>query len=195
MNWSIPDVKAELRKARGTRDQIVNIHWIIEKAKEFQKTSTSASLTMLNTDSVDHNKLWKILKEMRVSDHLTFLLRNLYVGQELIGRVRHRTTDWFKTGTGVWQDCILSSCLFNICRIYHSKCQAGWITNFITNKVARRNINNHRYADNTTLKAESKEELKSLLMKVKEESKKVGLNLRKFRKLRSWHLALALYGK
>ena len=82
MNWSIPDVKAELRKARGTRDQIVNIHWIIEKAKEFQKTSTSASLTMLNTDSVDHNKLWKILKEMRVSDHLTCLLRNLYVGQE-----------------------------------------------------------------------------------------------------------------
>ena len=101
MNRELPDVQARFTKGRGIRGQIVNIHWIIEKAKEFQKTSTSASLTMLNTDSVDHNKLWKILKEMRVSDHLTFLLRNLYVGQELIGRVRHRTTDWFKTGTGV----------------------------------------------------------------------------------------------
>jgi len=122
---------------------------------------------------VDHNKLWKILKEMRIPDHLTSLLRNLYVGQEATVRTRCGTTDWFQIGKGVHQGCILSPCLFNLYAEYMrnaglEEAQAGI-------KIAGKNINNLRYADDITLMAESKEKLKSLLMKVKEESEKVGL--------------------
>ena len=125
---------------------------------------------------MDHNKLWKILQEMRIPDHLTCLLRNLHAGQEATVRTGHGTTDWFQTGKVVRQGCILSPCLFNLCaeyiiqnaRLYEA--QAGI-------KIARRNINNFRYADDTTLTAEREEEQKSLLMKVKEESEKVGLKL------------------
>ena len=119
---------------------------------------------------------WKILKEMGMPDHLTCLLRNLYAGQEATVRTGHGTTDWFQIGKGVCQDCILSPCLFNLYAEYIMRnsgleeAQAGI-------KISRRNINNLRYADNTTLMAESEEELKSLLMKVKEESEKVGLKL------------------
>ena len=119
---------------------------------------------------------WKILKEMGIPDHLTCLLRNLYSGQEATVRIGHGTKDWFQTGKGVHQGCILSPCLFNFYAEYIMRnvgldeAQAGI-------KIARRNINNLRYADDTTLIAESKEELKSLLMKVKEESEKVGLKL------------------
>ena len=113
MNQELPDVQAGLRKGRGTRDQIVNICWIIEKAREFKKKS--ASLTTLKPfNCIDHNRLWKILKEIRTPDHLTCLLRNLYVGQEATVRIKHGTTDWFKTGKGVRQGYILSPCLFNL---------------------------------------------------------------------------------
>ena len=127
-------------------------------------------------DCVDHNKLWKVLKEMGIPDHLTCLLRNLYVGQEATVRTGHGTTDWFQIMKGVCQGCILSPCLLHIyaqCIMQNAgvdEAQAGI-------KIARRNINNLRYAGDTTLMAESKEELKSLLIKVKEEREKVGLKL------------------
>jgi len=125
---------------------------------------------------VDHSKLWKILKDVGISDHLTCLLRNLYAGQEATVRTGHGTADWFQVGKGVRQDCIFSPCLFNLYAEYIMRnavleeAQPGV-------KIARRNINNLRYADDTTLMAENEEELKSLLMKVKEESEKVGLKL------------------
>ena len=125
-------------------------------------------------DCVDHNKLWKILKEMEILGHLTCLLRNLYAGQDATVRIGHGTTGWFQIGKGVRQGCILSPCLFNFCAEYITrnagleKAQAGM-------KIAGRNISNLRYADDTTLMAESEEELKSLLMKAKEESENVGL--------------------
>ena len=124
---------------------------------------------------MDHNKLWKILKEMGIPNHLTCLLRNLYAGQEATVRTGHGTTDWFQIGKGVCQGCILSPCLFNLYAEYIMR-KAGLEEAQSGIKIARRNINNLRYADDTTLMAES-EELKSLLMKVKEESKKVGLKL------------------
>ena len=127
-------------------------------------------------DCVDHNKLRTILQEMGISDHPTWLLRNLYAGQEATVRTGHETMDWIQTGKGVSQGCRLLSCLFNLYaeNIMRNagldKAQAGI-------KIARRNINNLTYADDSTLMAESKEELKSLLMKVKEESEKVGLKV------------------
>ena len=127
-------------------------------------------------DCVDHNKLWKILKGMGIPDHLICLLRNLYVGQEATVRTGHGTTDWFQIGKGVCQSCILSPCLFNLYAEYIMR-NAGLDEAQAEIKTARRNINNLRYADDTTLTAESEEELKSLLMIVKEESEKVGLKL------------------
>ena len=121
---------------------------------------------------MDHNKLWKILKEMGILDHLTCLLRNLYAGQEATVRTGHGATDWFQIGKGVRQGCILSLCLFNFYAEYIVR-NAGLEETQAGIKIARRNINNLRYADDTTLKAESEEELKSLLMKVKEESEKL----------------------
>ena len=121
---------------------------------------------------MDHKKLWKILKKMGIADHLTCLLRNLYAGQEATVRTGHGTTDWFQIGKGVHQGCVLSPCLFNLYAEFITgnagldEAQAGI-------KIARKNINNLRYANDTTLMAESEEELKSLLMKVKEESKKL----------------------
>ena len=125
---------------------------------------------------VDHNKLWKILKEMGRPDHLPCLLRNLYAGQEATVRTGHGTTDWFQIGKGVRQGCILSACLFNFYAEYIMR-NPGLEEAQAKIKIARRNINNLRYADDTTLMAESEDELKSLLMKVKEESEKVGLKL------------------
>ena len=123
-----------------------------------------------------HNKPWKILKEMGIPDHLTCLLRNLYAGQEATVRTGHGTTDWFQIGKGVHQGSILSLCLFNLYAEYIMR-NAGLDEAQARIKFARRNINNLRYADDTTLMAESEEELKSVLMKVKEESEKVGLRL------------------
>ena len=127
-------------------------------------------------DCVDHNKLWKILQEMGIPDHLTCLLRNLYSGQKATVRNRHGTTDWFQIGKGVCQSCILSPCLFNFYAEYIMR-NAGLDETQARIKIARRNINNLRYADDITLMAESEEELQSLLMKVKEETGKVGLKL------------------
>ena len=126
--------------------------------------------------TMDHNKLWKILKEMGIPDHLTCLLRNLYAGQDATVRTGHGTTDWFQIGKGVCQGCILSPCLFNLHAEYIMR-HAGLEETQAGIKIARRNINNLRHADDTTLMEESKEELKSLLMKVKEASEKVGLKL------------------
>ena len=115
MNCELPDVQASFRKGRGTRDQIVNICWIIRKAREFQKNISFCFIDFTKAfDCVDHNKLWKILKEMGISDHLTCLLRNLYAGQEATVRTGHGTTDWFQIRKGVHQGCILSPCLFNL---------------------------------------------------------------------------------
>ena len=145
--------------------------------KEFQKNIYFCFIDYAKAfDCVDHNKLWKILKEMGIPDHLTSLLRNLYAGQEATVRTGNGTTDWFQIGKGVRQGCILSPCLFNFYAEYImrntglDKAQAGI-------KIAGRNINNRRYADDTTLMAESEEELQSLLMRVKVESEKVGLKL------------------
>ena len=115
MNRELPDVQAGFRKGRGTRDQIDNICWITEKAREFQKNIYFCFTDYAKAfDCVDHNKLWKILKEMRIPDHLSCLLRNLYAGQEATVRTRHGTTDWFQIGKRVRQGCILSPCLFNL---------------------------------------------------------------------------------
>ena len=177
VNHELPDVQAGFRKGRGTRDQIANICWMIEKARKFQKNIYFCFIDYANLfDCVDQNKLWKILQEIGMPDHITCLLWNLYAGQEATVRTGHGTTDWFQIGKGAHQGCILSPCLFNLCAEYImqnarlDEAQAGF-------KIARRHINNLRYADDTTLMAESEEELKSLLMKVKEESEKVGLKL------------------
>ena len=177
VSWEFPDVQAGNRKGRGTRDQIANIHWIIEKAREFQKKFYFCFIDYAKAfDCVDHNKLWKILKEIRIPDHLTFLLRDLYAGEEATVRTKHGTMDWLQTGKRVRQGCILSPCLFNLYAEY-IMLNAGLDEAQTGIKIARRNINNLRYADDTTLMAESEEELKNLLMKVKEESEKAGLKL------------------
>ena len=177
MNPELPDVQAGFRKGRGTRDQIANICWIIKKAKQFQQNIYFCFIDYAKTfDCVDHNKLWKILKEMGIPDHLTCLLRNLYAGQETRVRTGHGTTDWFQIGKGVHQGYILSPCLFNSYAEYIMR-NTGLEEAQVGIKIARRNINNLRYADDITLMAESEEELKSLLMKLKGESEKVGLKL------------------
>ena len=174
MNHELPDVQADFKKGRGTRDKIANICWIIEKAREFQE-NISASLTMPKPLTVWITTNWKILKEMGIPAHLTCLLRNLYAGQEATVRTGHGPTDWFQIGKGVHQGCISSPCLSNLYAEYIMR-NAGLDDAQTGIKIAGRNISNVRYAYDTTLKAES-EELKSLLMKVKEENEKVGLKL------------------
>ena len=156
---------------------IVNILWIIKKAREFQKNIYFCFIDYAKAfDCVDHNKQWKILKELGIPDHLTCLLRNLYAGQEATVRTGHGTTDWFQIRKGVHQGSILSPCLFNLYAEYIMR-NAGLDESQAGIKFARRKISNLRYADDTTLMAESEEELKSFLMKVKEESEKAGLKL------------------
>ena len=163
VNHELPDVQDGFRKGRGTRDQIANICWITEKAREFQKSIYFCFIDYAKAfDCVNHNKLWKILQETGILDHLTCFLRNVYAGQEATVTTRHRKTDWFQIGKGVHQGCILSPCLFNLYAEYIMRtndkldeAQAGI-------KIVGRNINNLRYADDTTLTAESEEELKSL---------------------------------
>ena len=186
VSWELPDVQAGFRKGRGMRYQITNIHWVIEKARELQKNMYFCFIDYTKDfDCVDHNKLWKILQELGISDHLTSLVRNVYAGQEATVRSEYGTMDWFQIGREMFQGCILSPCLFNLYAEYImvnarlDESQAGI-------KTAGRNINNLRYADATMLMSEGEEELKTLLMKVKEESEKDGLKLN--RKLRSWHL-------
>ena len=170
--------KLDLEKAEEPEIELPKIRWIIKKAREFQKNIYFCFIDYTTAfDCVGHNKVWKILKEMGMPDHLTCLLRNLYAGQEAAVRTGHGTTDWFQIGKGVRQDCILSvlfNCLFNSYAEYIMR-NAGLDEAQAGIKIAGRNINNLRYADDTTLMAESEEELKSPLMKVKEESEKVRL--------------------
>ena len=175
MNFQIFNL--DLEKAEETEIKVPTSVGSSKKQESSRKTSIYALLTLLTKafDCVDHNKLWKILKEMGMPDHLTCLLRSLYAGQEATVRTGHGTTDWFQIGKGVLQGCILSPCLFNLYAEYIMR-NARLDEAETRIKIARRNINNLRYAHDTTLMAESKE-LKSLLMEFKEESEKVGLNL------------------
>ena len=156
MNQELPDVQAGFRKGRGTRDQIANIHWIIEKARECQKNiyfcfiDYAKAFVWITTN-------WKILKEMGIPDHLTYLLRNLYAGQEATVRTGHGTTDWFQIGKGIHQGFKMSPCLFNFFAEYIMQ-NAGLHEAHAGIKITKRNINNLRYADDTSLMAESKEE-------------------------------------
>ena len=197
VNHELPDVQAGFRKGRGARDcqhlldhqkskRVPEKHLFLlycqhlldhqKKQESSRKMFISALLTIPKPLTLWITINWKILKEMGIPDHLSCLLRNLYAGQEATVRTGHGTKDWFQIGKGVRQGCILSPCLFNLYAEYIMRndgleeAQAG-------NKIAGRNINNLRYADNTTLIPEREEELKSLLMKVKEESEKVGLKL------------------
>ena len=176
MNRELPDVQAGFRKGRGTRDQTTNIRWIIGKEREFQKNIYFCFIDSAKAfDCMDNNKLWKILEEMWIPDHPTCLLRNLYAGQEATVRTGHGTLDWLQIRERVHQVCILSPS-FNLYTDYTmqnarlNEAKAGI-------KISRRNINNLRYADDPILMAESEVELKSLLMKMKEESEKAGLKL------------------
>ena len=155
VNHELPDVQAGFRKDRETRDQIVNIHWIIKKARDFQKNIYFCFINYAKAfNCVDHNKLWIILKEKGIPEHLTCLLRNLYAGQEATVRTGHGTTDWFQIRKRVCQGCILSPCLFYLNAEYIMR-NAGLDEAQAGIKIAGRNINNLRYADDTTLMAES----------------------------------------
>ena len=160
VNREFPDVQADFRKGRGTRDQIVNNLWIMEKSREFQKNIYFCFIDYAKAfDCGDHNKLWKILKEMGIPDHLTCLFRNLYAGQEATVRTGHGTTDWFQIGKEVHQGYILSPSLFNFYAEYIMR-NAGLEEAQAGIKIGSKNINNFTYADDTTLMAESEEELK-----------------------------------
>ena len=175
MNGKPPDVQAGFIKGRRTKDQTANTCWITEEAPESQKNIYFCFIHCKKAfHCVDHNQLWKIHKEIGIPDHLTCLLRNYM--QEATVRTGHGTTEWFQTGKRIHQGCILLPCLFNFYVGYMMRnlrldeSQAGVMT-------AQRNINNLRYADNTILMVESKDELKSPLMRVKEENENVGLKL------------------
>ena len=175
----------KLEKAEESEIKLPTSVGSSKKKESSRKTSISVLLTMPKPLTVWITINWKILKEMGIPDHLT--LRNLYTDQEATIITEHGTTDWFQIGKGVHQGCILSPCLFNFYAEYIMR-NAGLEEAQAGIEIAGRNINNLRHADDTTLMAESEEELKSLLMKVKEESEKVGLNKLNIQKLRSWHL-------
>ena len=152
MNQEVPYVQAGFRKGRGSRDQIANICWIIEKAMEFQKKKKKIYFCFIDYakafDCVDHNKLWNILKEMGIPDHITCLLRDLNAGQEATVRTVHGTMGWFKIGKGIHEVCILSVCLFNLHAEYIIQ-NAGLDDSQAGFKIAGRNINNLRYSGDT----------------------------------------------
>ena len=152
MNHELPEIQAGFKKGRGNRDKIANIYWIIEKARDFQKSIIYFCFIDYAKafHCVDHNKLWKSLKEMGIPDHLTCLLRNLSAGPEATVGTGHGTTDWFKIGKAVHQGCILSPCLFDLYAEYLMR-NAGLGEAQTGIKIAGRNINNFRYADDTTL--------------------------------------------
>ena len=173
VNHELPGVQAGFKKGRGTRYQIASICWVIEKAREFQKNIYFCFIDYAKAfNCVDHNKLWKILKEMGIPDHLTCLMRNLYAGQEATVRTGCGTTDWFQIGKGIRQGCILSPCLFNFSAEYIMR-KAGLEEAQAGIKIARRNINNLRYADDTTLMAKSEEEKRASWWKWKRRVKKL----------------------
>ena len=173
MKCELPDVQARFRKGRGTRDQIANICWIMEKARELQKNIYFCFIDYAKAfNCVDHNKLWKILIEKGIPDHLTCLLSNLYVGKEATVRTGHGTTDWYQIGKGVCQGCILSLCLFNLYAEYIMR-NAGMDEAQARIKIVGRNINNLRYADDTTLMAESEEQRKRLSKSLSKRKRRV----------------------
>ena len=175
MNQELPDVQAGLRKSIEIKLPTSAGSQI--KQGNYRRTFTSALLsTVKPLTGVDQNTEWKILKEMGISDHLTCLLINWCAGQETTGRTGHGTMNWFKIEKGVWQGCVSSPCLFKLYVEYIMQ-NVGLDESQALIKIARRNINNLRYADDITLMAESEEELKSFLMRVKEESEKAGLKL------------------
>uniref|UniRef100_A0A4W2F3E7 RNA-directed DNA polymerase n=1 Tax=Bos indicus x Bos taurus TaxID=30522 RepID=A0A4W2F3E7_BOBOX len=177
MNSELSDVQTGFRKCKGTRDQIANIFWIIQKAREIQKNIYFCFIDYAKAfDCVDHKKLWKILIGTEIPDHLTCLLKNLYADQEATVRTGHGTTECFQIGKGVRQSCILSPSSFNLYAEYIMR-NAGLEEAQAGIKFVGKNINNFIYADDTTLREESEKGLKSSLMKVKEESEKVGLKL------------------
>ena len=176
MNHQLPDAQAGFEKAEEPEIKLPTSTGSLKKQESSRKTSTSALLTMPKPSTVWITINWKILKEMGIPDHLTCLLRNLYAGQEATVRTGYRTTDWFQIGKGVHQGCILPPCLFNLYAEYILR-NAGLEEAQAEIKISRRSINSLRYADDTTLMAESGKELNSLLMKVKVESEKVGLKL------------------
>ena len=182
VNWEIPDIQAGFSKGRETRDQIASIHWITEKARESQENTYFCFTDSSNAfDCVDHNKL-ENFKQMGIPDHLTYILRNLYASQEAIVRTLYGTMDWFKIGK-----CTTGTSLEYHKAIYCHPVYLTYVEHIMWNarldesqaeiKIAERNIDNLRYADDTTLMTESEEELKSLLISVKEESEKAGLKL------------------
>ena len=191
MNRELPDVQAGFRKGRGTSDPIANICWIIETVREFQKNIYFCFIDYAKAfDCVNHNKLWTILKETGIPDHLTCLLRNLYAGQEATVRTDHGTTDWFQIGKEYVKavychpvychpayliyEAVYCQLLIYSTLLYRVLMRnAGLEEAHAGNKIAGRNINKLKYADNTTLMAESKEKIKSLLMKVKRKVKKL----------------------
>ena len=161
MNQELPDVQVGYRKEKGTRDQIANILWIIQKAREFQKNIYLCFIHCAKAfDCVDHDKLWKVLREMGIPDHLTCLLRNMYAGQEATVRNIYGKTDWFKIEKRVQQGCLLSPCLFNL---YAEHIMRNARIDELKVRIKRggRNINNLRYTDDTTLTAESEKKLRA----------------------------------
>ena len=194
MNRELSGVQAGFRKGRGTRDQIANIRWIIEKAREFQKNIYFCFIDYAKAfDCVDHSKLWNILKEMGIPDHLTCLLRNLYAGQEATVRTRHGTTDWFQIRKGVRQGCILSPCLFNLYAEYImwnarlNEAQAGI-------KVPGE-ISISSDMQMTPPYGRKWRGTKEPLDESERGEWKSSLKNSTFRKLRSWHLVPSLHGK
>ena len=186
MNWELPDVQAGFQRGRGTRDQIANIRWIMEETWEFQKSIYFCFIDYTKAfDCVDHNKLWKILKEIGITDHLTGLLRNLYADQEAVVRTGH-----VKIGKGVRQDCILSPCLLYAEYIMRN---ARLDESQARIKIAGRNTNNLSYADVTTPMAETKED--EPLDEGERGEWKSWLEIQHWKKLRSWHLVLSLREK
>ena len=185
--------KLDLEKAEESEIKLPTSVGSLKKQENSRKTSTSASLTTPKPLTVWITVNWKILTEMEIPDHRTCLLRNPYAGQEATVVTRHETMDWFQIGKEVHHGCILSPCLFNLHAEYIMQ-NAGLDETQAGIKIAGRNISNLGYADDTTLMAESEEELKSLLMKVKEESEKNWLKTQHL-KLRSWHLVSSLRGK
>ena len=154
MNWELRDVQAGFRKGRGSNDQIANIHWIIKKAREFQKNTYFCFIDYTKVfNCVDHSKLWKTLQEMGIPDHLSCLLRDLYESQQATVRTGHGTTDWLQIRKGVRQGCISSPCLLTSMQST-SRETLGWKKQQAGIKIAGRNINNLRYADDTTFMAE-----------------------------------------
>ena len=165
MNQELPDVQAAFRKGRGTRDQTMNIHWIIEKAREFQKNIYVSFIDYAKAfNCMNQNRWWEILQEMGIPNYLTCLLRNLYAGQEATVRTRHGTTDWYRLG----KEYIKAVYCHPVYLIYMQSisCEIlGWMKHNLDSRLQGRNINNLRYIDDTTLMAEGKGELKNLLMR------------------------------